>query len=79
MEIYTESKHELMFAAQRGLLNLWATPGKLTTRDMFVPTCATCHMSGINGRSVQHRQQLLGDQRTVRINGAIEKRVGKNV
>jgi nitrate/TMAO reductase-like tetraheme cytochrome c subunit len=54
MEIYTESKHGLMFAAQRGLLNLSAPPGKLTTRDMFVPTCATCHMSGINGRGVTH-------------------------
>ena len=26
----------------------------LTTRDMFVPTCATCHMSGINGIGVTH-------------------------
>jgi hydroxylamine dehydrogenase len=54
MEIYTESKHGLMFAAQRQLLNLEASPAKLTTRDMFVPTCATCHMSGINGRGVTH-------------------------
>jgi hydroxylamine dehydrogenase len=54
LEIYTESKHGLMFAAQRGLLNLSAPPGKLTTRDMFVPTCATCHMSGLNGRGVTH-------------------------
>src|SRR5207249_8528136 len=30
------------------------SPAKLTTRDMFVPTCATCHMSGINGRGVTH-------------------------
>jgi hydroxylamine dehydrogenase len=54
MEIYTESKHGVMFAAQRDLLNLSASPGKLTTRDMFVPTCATCHMSGLNGRGVTH-------------------------
>jgi hypothetical protein len=27
---------------------------KWTTRDMFVPTCATCHMSGINGVGVTH-------------------------
>lgn len=54
MEIYTESKHGLMFAAQRDLLNLSAPPDKLTTRDMFVPTCATCHMSGINGRGATH-------------------------
>jgi hydroxylamine dehydrogenase len=54
MEIYTESKHGLMFAAQRHLLNLSAKPENLTTKDMFVPTCATCHMSGINGRGVTH-------------------------
>jgi len=54
MEIYTESKHGLMFAAQRQLLNLSAPPNKLSTRDMFVPTCATCHMSGLNGRGVTH-------------------------
>jgi hydroxylamine dehydrogenase len=54
MEIYNESKHGVMFAAQRNLLNLDADPQKLTTRDMFVPTCATCHMSGINGLKVTH-------------------------
>ena len=54
MEIYNESKHGVMFAAQRGLLNLAASPKTLTTRDMFVPTCATCHMSGINGLKVTH-------------------------
>lgn len=54
LEIYTESKHGLMFTAQRQLLNLSAPPDKLTTKDMFVPTCATCHMSGLNGRGVTH-------------------------
>jgi hydroxylamine dehydrogenase len=54
LEIYSESKHGIMFAAQRNLLNLSATPGKLTSKDMFVPTCATCHMSGLNGRGVTH-------------------------
>jgi hypothetical protein len=54
LEIYTESKHGLMFAAQRNLLTLTAPPSKLTTREMFVPTCATCHMSGLNGRGVTH-------------------------
>jgi hypothetical protein len=54
MEIYDESKHGVMFAAQEKLLNLDAAPDKLTTRDMFVPTCATCHMSGINGLGVTH-------------------------
>jgi hydroxylamine dehydrogenase len=54
IEIYEESKHGVMFAAQRNLLNLSVEPKKLTTRDMFVPTCATCHMSGINGIGVTH-------------------------
>lgn len=54
IEIYSESKHGMMFAAQRSLLKLDADPRTLTTRDMFVPTCATCHMSGINGLKVTH-------------------------
>src|SRR5690349_4907388 len=54
IEIYEESKHGIMFQAQQALLNLDAPPKRLTTRDMFVPTCATCHMSGINGMKVTH-------------------------
>jgi len=54
IEIYEESKHGAMFQAQEGLLNLDAPPKTLTTRDMFIPTCATCHMSGINGLGVTH-------------------------
>lgn len=54
IEIYEESKHGVMFNAQEKLLNLAADPKKLTTRDMFVPTCATCHMSGINGIGITH-------------------------
>ena len=54
IEIYEESKHGVMFHAQERLLNLDAPPDTLTTRDMFVPTCATCHMSGLNGVGVTH-------------------------
>ena len=54
LEIYEESKHGVLFHAQRKLLNLAAESKKLTTRDMFIPTCATCHMSGINGLKVTH-------------------------
>ena len=54
LEIYTESKHGVLFEAQKRQLNLSAKPEKLTTADMFVPTCATCHMSGINGQGVTH-------------------------
>ena len=54
LEIYSESKHGIMFAAQRNLLNLSAPAAKLTSKEMFVPTCATCHMSGLNGRGSTH-------------------------
>jgi hypothetical protein len=54
IEIYEESKHGVMFSAQQNLMNLGIAPAKLTTRDMWVPTCATCHMSGINGNKVTH-------------------------
>jgi hypothetical protein len=54
LEIYNESKHGVLFAAQRDLLKLDRPPGELTTRDMFLPTCATCHMSGLNGQKVTH-------------------------
>jgi hydroxylamine dehydrogenase len=54
IEIYEESRHGILFAAQERQLNLDAAPKSLTTRDMFVPTCATCHMSGINGLGVTH-------------------------
>ena len=54
LEIYEESKHGVMFHAQERLLRLDAPPSTLSTRDMFVPTCATCHMSGLNGQKVTH-------------------------
>jgi hypothetical protein len=54
LEIYNESKHGVMFAAQKSHLKLGVDPKKLSSRDMFVPTCATCHMSGLNGQKVTH-------------------------
>jgi len=54
LEIYEESKHGVLFHAQERLLNMDVPSKSPTTRDMFVPTCATCHMSGINGQSVTH-------------------------
>jgi hypothetical protein len=54
LEIYTESKHGVLFEAQRKLLNLKAESAKLTTADMFVPTCSTCHMSGLNTAKSTH-------------------------
>jgi len=35
-------------------MNLDAPARKLTARDMPVPTCATCHMSGLEGQNVTH-------------------------
>lgn len=54
LEIYNESKHGALFAAQRGQMNLRADPKHLTTADMSVPTCATCHMSGLEGLGTTH-------------------------
>jgi hypothetical protein len=54
LEIYEESKHGVMFHAQERLLNLDAPAATLSTRDMWVPTCATCHMSGLNGQKLTH-------------------------
>jgi hydroxylamine dehydrogenase len=54
IEIYNESKHGVLFHAQQRDFNLDADPKSLTTRDMSVPTCATCHMSGLQGLKVTH-------------------------
>lgn len=54
IEIYSESKHGALFAAQRDSMNLAADPKKLTTADMPVPTCSTCHMSGLEGMKTTH-------------------------
>ncbi|HMB89926.1 MAG TPA: multiheme c-type cytochrome [Rhodothermales bacterium] len=54
LEIYLESKHGVLFNAQREVMNLDADPMRLTVHDMPVPTCATCHMSGLEGESVTH-------------------------
>lgn len=54
LEIYHESKHGVLFNAQRNRFRLDAPAKELTTRDMPVPTCATCHMSGLEGMNVTH-------------------------
>ena len=54
IEIYDESKHGVLFNAERASMNLSAFPDRLTTKDMPVPTCATCHMSGLEGLGVTH-------------------------
>ncbi|MHB1559566.1 MAG: multiheme c-type cytochrome [Isosphaeraceae bacterium] len=54
IEIYHESKHGVLFNAQKAHFHLAAPPKQLTTKDMPVPTCATCHMSGLEGQKVTH-------------------------
>ncbi len=54
LEIYHESKHGVLFADQKGDMDLDVAPADLTTADMPVPTCATCHMSGLNGMGFTH-------------------------
>jgi hypothetical protein len=54
LEIYSESKHGVLFTAQKHLLKLDTPSAQLTTREQFVPTCTTCHMSGLNGLKVTH-------------------------
>jgi hypothetical protein len=54
IEIFGESKHGALYAAQHASLNLGADPQKLTTADLSVPTCSTCHMSGLQGAGLTH-------------------------
>ncbi len=54
IEIYHESKHGVLYNAQKASMNLDASPKSLTTADMSVPTCVTCHLSGLDGLKVTH-------------------------
>ena len=54
IEIYHESKHGVLYNAQKSEMNLKASPKALTTADMTVPTCVTGHLSGLDGLNVTH-------------------------
>ncbi|MFO0957319.1 MAG: multiheme c-type cytochrome [Isosphaeraceae bacterium] len=54
LEIYHESKHGVLFSAQKHRMDLSVRPKDLKASDMPVPTCATCHMSGIEGEAMTH-------------------------
>ena len=54
IEIYHESKHGVLYNAQKADMNLKTPPKALTTADMSVPTCVTCHLSGLDGLNVTH-------------------------
>lgn len=54
IEIYEESKHGVLFEAQRDEIDLTIPPGQVTAENTPVPTCATCHMGGIEANEVTH-------------------------
>ncbi|MGD2145662.1 MAG: multiheme c-type cytochrome [Anaerolineae bacterium] len=53
-EIYEESKHGIAFLANRGQMNLEASPWVLGHDYSAAPTCATCHMSAVPSATVNH-------------------------
>lgn len=54
IEIFHESKHGVLYNAQKREMDLGADPKHLSTGDMSVPTCSTCHLSGLEGLKVTH-------------------------
>jgi cytochrome c553 len=48
-EIYEESKHGNLYAANGEKWNWSVPPGQWGPEDIEAPTCATCHMSGFGG------------------------------
>jgi hypothetical protein len=70
LEIYHESKHGVLFHAQRNRMDLTVDPDKLTTADMPVPTCSTCHMSGLEGEQMTHN---VSDRLTYYLFAAVSK------
>lgn len=55
IEIYHESKHGAIYAAEGNSWNWDSAPGTWTPGvDYRAPTCATCHMSAINGVAGSH-------------------------
>lgn len=53
-EIYTESKHGIMYATNGHTWNWDAEPGTLTVNDFPAPTCSTCHISGFGSAATTH-------------------------
>ena len=54
MEIYHESAHGVMYQTDGYKWNWNQKPGRLTTKDMPAPTCATCHISGFGNQGTTH-------------------------
>jgi hydroxylamine dehydrogenase len=70
IEIWTESKHGVVFNARRDKQDLTVPPDELTAWDMDAPTCATCHISGLGNSPVTHN---VGDRLTYYLFAAVSK------
>lgn len=58
IEIYNQSMHGHIFAAEGHEWNYDAAPDTWSVVDFRAPTCATCHMSGTNELSTTHNVSL---------------------
>ncbi|MFB3880230.1 MAG: multiheme c-type cytochrome [Armatimonadota bacterium] len=55
LEIYEESKHGILFDANRQTMNLDRLPGDWRPgKDYLYPTCASCHMDATSSQPVTH-------------------------
>ncbi|MBI9017171.1 MAG: hydroxylamine oxidoreductase [Phycisphaerae bacterium] len=55
IEIFHESKHGAIYAAEGQTWNWDAAPGSWTAGvDYRAPSCSVCHMSGVNGLKASH-------------------------
>lgn len=54
LEIYSESLHGVLYQAQKHTMDLGVRAAALGVKHMPSPTCATCHMSGLEGEGVTH-------------------------
>lgn len=54
LEIWRESKHGVGFEVRRDKQDLTVRPKDLTTEHQDMPTCSTCHMSGLGGTGMSH-------------------------
>jgi len=70
IEIWTESKHGVVFNSRRDKQDLTVPSKDLTAWDMDAPTCATCHMSGMGAAAVTHD---VGERLTYYLFAAISK------
>jgi hypothetical protein len=54
IEIFEASKHGVIFEAQKDSMQMGVDPEELEPKHMPVPTCSTCHMSGLGDLAPTH-------------------------